>query len=457
MSSKPPLMHQLSPGDHLSPRIHVPKLLYFASDASPQEIEKSFRDGLARSIAALPLLGGSVSLMETASQKGTLAIQDPVFTADQIISVRDVRERYDFHDIKSKHFPPDAINIEDFMAHVAENPKRVLHAQVNLIRGGAVLVIAVHHCVVDETGIFDVVKLWATCCNNGDEGSRIVKPEWTNREPLMKGEGTGRLEDHPEFTLLPPDKSATNETKAAEYISKASDTSSSAILFFSDESLAGLKTFAGAGEKESWISTNDALCALIWSSVTKARQDAGMGEIPYSMFNMVVNGRSRMDPPVSEDYMGNVVFVSKAFLTTEILASTTSIPTIASTLRKSVQEIDDKIIKDKIKAVASVDDIGRLAPGGYNSHGRHLGCTSWANQAYYSLGWGSKLGGRCERVRWRNKISDGIFVIFPRILSESGIESRGGLEVYLGLQKEQLRSLQKDETLNSYAEWRYFR
>ncbi|XMA13605.1 hypothetical protein WAI453_006396 [Rhynchosporium graminicola] len=91
---------------------------------------------------------------------------------------------------------------------------------------------------------------------------------------------------------------------------------------------------------------------------------------------MVVNRRSRMKPPVSEEYMGNIVFVSKAFQTTDTLVATVNLSGIAATLRKSVQEIDDQAIKDKIKAVASVNDIGGLTPVGYNSHGRHLGCTS---------------------------------------------------------------------------------
>ncbi|XMA13606.1 hypothetical protein WAI453_006397 [Rhynchosporium graminicola] len=253
--------HQLSPVDYLSLRIHVPKLLYFASDTTPAEIEAIFRDGLARSIAALPLLGGSVGILDNASQKGTLAVQAPEFTAAQILSVRDVREHYGFGDIKAKHFPPDAINIDEFMGIVAKEPQRVFHAQANLIRRGVVLVIAIHHCVVDETGIFDVVRLWAGCCNGSDE-SRIVKPEWTDRSLLMIGEGAGKLEDHPEYTLLPAEKSATNDTKTAEYISKASDMGSLAILFFSYESLARLKIAAGARDGD-WISTNNAICALI--------------------------------------------------------------------------------------------------------------------------------------------------------------------------------------------------
>lgn len=454
MGSTETLVHQLSPVDHLSPRIHVPKLLYFASEASPDAIVESLREGLTKSIAALPILGGTVELLQGAKQKGTLAIQAPFCTAKDILSVRDVRNEYAFDHIKSRHFPPDAINIDAFTSDTGANPSRVLLAQENIIRGGVVLVLAIHYCVVDETGIFDVVTLWSTFCS-GKDGSSLVKPEWTNRTAFIKGEGTGRLSDHPEFNLLPEEKSATRAAKATEYISKAS-ASSSVIFFFSDEPLAQLKNAAGKERNEDWISTNDALCALVWSRVTKARSKVGMGDATYSMFNMVVNGRSRMDPPVPEECMGNVVFVSKAFLPLEPLVSGLGLSEIASTIRKSVLEVDNPLIKDKIHAVSLVDDIGRLAPGGYNSFQRHLDCTSWANQGYYSLEWGNTLGGRYERVRWRKIISDGIFVIFPRIPPGFGSEGNcGGLEVYLGLHQEHLDYLRTDHIFNQYAQWRH--
>ena len=265
----------------------------------------------------------------------------------------------------------------------------------------------------------------------------------------MTGTGTGNLPDHPEFKLLPAEDSATYATtKPAEYISSVSSTSSSAIFFFSDSALAKLKTTATGENEGDWISTNDALCALIWNRVTSARQEIGITDPnpPYTMFNMVINGRSRLPPPIPSDYMGNCVFISKAFLALSPSSSPPSLSSTASTLRESILEVDSAAMQDKILAVSKVDDIGRLAPGGYNSHGRHLGCTSWAGQEYYSLDWGRMLGEKCERVRWRKTISDGIFVIFPRL--------EGGLEVYLGLQKACLAVLRKDEMFNEFAEWR---
>jgi hypothetical protein len=205
-------LHQLSPVDHLSPRVHVLKLLYFATNEEPETINTTLCNALAKSIAALPILGGSVGLMEGASQTGTLAVQEPFFTAEDILSRKDLRDHHDYASIRDKNFPQDAVDGKLVSPDLEGNPSRVMLAQANFIRGGLVLVFAVHHCVVDETGIFDVVKLWSTYCR-GSNGAELVKLEWADRTPLMRGEGTGPLQDHLEYNFLPPEKSATHATK----------------------------------------------------------------------------------------------------------------------------------------------------------------------------------------------------------------------------------------------------
>jgi hypothetical protein len=68
---KKSFLHQLSPVDHLSPCVHALKLLYLATNKEPKIIITTLRNALAKSIAALPILGVSVGLMEGAFQSGT--------------------------------------------------------------------------------------------------------------------------------------------------------------------------------------------------------------------------------------------------------------------------------------------------------------------------------------------------------------------------------------------------
>ena len=103
-------VHQLSPNDHLSPRIHTAKLIYFNTHESLEEIVATLRDALAKSIAALPITGGSVGLMKGASQTGTLAVQAPFFTAENVLAVKDLRGEYQYGALRAKDFPPEAID-----------------------------------------------------------------------------------------------------------------------------------------------------------------------------------------------------------------------------------------------------------------------------------------------------------------------------------------------------------
>lgn len=472
---KGPGPYPLSPLDHLSPRTHVPKLLYF-STADPDETIPILRDALTKTIAAFPLVAGSVGFLDGADQPGSLAVQAPYFSAEDILSVKDLRAEYDYESIRANGFPTDAVGAHA-LPDIMGKPAQVFLAQANLIRGGLVLVCGVHHCVMDETGIFNLIKLWSTFCHGG-EGATLVGRDWIDRDVLMRGEGLGRLQDHPEYTLLPEIKPGPKPSGNPVYLSESSDVVDTAILFFSDASLKRLKALAtadsatavdkedgriasgteGSGASDvSWVSTNDAMCALVWCCITSARMATGATGTTPTMFNMTVNGRSRLVPPMSSDFTGNVVMISKAASTFDRLVSSypSALGDIALLIRKSVVEIDHVMIKDVVQMVRSVPDVRQLAPGGYSSHDRNLGCSSWSTQPYYSLNWGGALGGRCKRLRWRRLKSDGVLVVFPRIPAiEDEHLGPGGLEICLGLQREHMQYLRQDATFNQFVEWR---
>ncbi|KAI9651370.1 hypothetical protein NHQ30_001411 [Ciborinia camelliae] len=452
MEKKP---YPLSPLDHLSPRVHVPKLLYFSRVSDPQTTIQTLQDALSKTVSAFPVIAGSVLLsQEPNCQKGSLAVQAPYFSVNEILSVKDLSYKYNFESIRTKGFPTDAVD-EDVMPNLLGNNTQVLLAQANIIRGGLVLVCAVHHCVMDEAGMFNLLKLWSTFCR-GENGNELVDGKWIDNSALSQGAGTGELENHPEYKLLP------ESTSTTPYLSYSSDVVDTGIFFFSDDSLQRLKELANEGSDDtSWVSTNDALVALIWSSVTSARIAASDSPEPStpSVFAMTVNGRHRLLPPMSPNFIGNVVLISKSLSTFSALTSSSSnstrLGTIARKVRQSVGDVDNAKVKDVIKAIQNVADLNRLQPSGYESHQRNIGCSSWSGQPYYSLDWGQTLGGKCRRFRWRSLKTDGIFIIFPRIPGDEGERlGEGGLEICMGLRRECLVSLREDKFFSRFAEWR---
>ena len=447
--------YPLSPLDHLSPHVHVPKLLYFSSNSTPQAVIQTLQDSLLKTISAFPILSASVGPSQALNcQKGSLAVQAPYFSVNDILSVKDLSSKYDFQSIQANEFPTDAVD-GDVLPDFVRNNAKVFLAQANIIRGGIILVCAVHHCVMDEAGIFNVLKLWSTFCHGGN-GHELVTEEWIDNSALLQGEGTGRLEDYPEYKLLPEDLSST------PYVSTSSDVAGTGVFFFSDDSLQRLKELANEGSNDlSWVSTNDALVALIWSRITSARLATSNSVDLYtpSLLVMTVNGRNRIQPAMSPTFTGNVVLISKSISTFSDLISsssnTTKIGAIARIVRQSVRDVDEARVRDVIKVIQKVSDLNRLEPSGYQSYQRNVGCSSWSGQPYYGLDWGNNLGGKCKRFRWRSLKTDGVFVIFPRIPAVEGEQAEeGGLEICMGLRRECLQALREDKVFGQFAEWR---
>ncbi|MCJ1356024.1 MAG: hypothetical protein MMC33_006018 [Icmadophila ericetorum] len=505
MNTHKAAVHLLAPFDHVAPRGHVPKLLYFASAVEPEIIVSTLRNALTETLEALPILKGTVDLVRDGSeyQQGCLGIQAPYYTADEILSVKDLREKYDIRRLRAKQFPTNGVDPVLVTPDLSRDPPPVMLAQANLIQGGLLLVFAIHHTVMDEQGLFNVIRVWSAYCSGAD-GARLVGPDWTDRNPLVEGEGPGKLQAYPEYQLRPEESLGA----APAYLSDGSSIGT-AVLFFSNASLEKLKKVASKSEDEvsgktnvpatingtenlddthhikasrSWISTNDALCGLLWKSITAARSPT-LAKYPpstLSHFNMAVSGRSILSPPISPDYVGNVTVISKAYLPLSMLLSVPSsspngaelkgegevekvtssplqLPSLASTIRKSISNITSPTIKDIIASLRSISNLQRLAPSGYNSRGTNIGCSSWARQPYYDLQWGSIVGGgsgNCERLRWRSVKTDGIFVILPKLPGDAAKGEEGGLEIILGLEREVLGRLLEDEGLREYAKWR---
>lgn len=471
MADMKPTVFPLSPIDMLMPRMHVPKLLYFPSTADPAAIISNLRAALALTLKSIPIIAGSVGpSQEQGDQKGFLSVQSPYFEAEDILSSNDLRNQYDYEQLRAAHFPSDRIAFEaispDQFGKAADSTP-VMLAQVNVLRGGLLLFFAVHHCVLDEVGLFNVMKVWSSYCR-GEVSLDFVTPQWFDRSPLSQGAGTGRLEDHPEYSLAPEGTTASAAEDPSVFYPK-SENVHSATFFFPDEALGRLKMAAMMTGSEdgdggtAWISTNDALIALFWCCITSARVAGGTKAISeiFPLFAMAVDGRSQLRPPMSPDYCGNVVLIAKTLAKADNLLSQEPgrLAKAASLIRKAVNVVDDTYSRDVIQMVRNVGDVNRLAPRKRPAAEYSLGCTTWARQPYYRLDWGSTVGGVCERVRWRKLKTNGLFIIFPHLPSAEGLSGesevrQGGLEVQLGLQSDHLQSLMKDPVFTEFAQWR---
>ncbi|CAM6123165.1 unnamed protein product [Calypogeia fissa] len=317
----------------------------------------------------------------------------------------------------------------------------------------------------------------------------VITPEALDRTPLMssgnKTEDDERTiregsRQHPEYAVDTPLISPS--TASPVWIGTV-PTTEIAVFYFSGDALARLKDAArgdlaaknaakadqqmetGAAFHEDsvpWISTNDALSALLWSSITRARhcqgkvedastvstvgtvggEEGAVGQLE-SKLGMANNGRHKLNPPLPKTYIGNVNLYSLTVLPVSSLRLEGALPNVARLVRASVNHIDNKHIRSAVRFIDALPDIAALKPGFAPFMGMDLAITSWAEMGLNGLSWGHGVG-TVERVRVPAINFDGLCVIFPRT-------KEGGLEVLIGLSVDAMKALKSDKFFMGFA------
>ena len=204
--------------------------------------------------------------------------------------------------------------------------------QASLIHHGLILSTCIHHRVSDALALAAVLKVWAKNTRMVDaiNGSDLVAANHKLREtsmdraPMRKGLPGAQRRGFPEYRDHKVPK-AINPGLAEKVVaprgSSSASTSLSAprklcIFRTSATQLSQLKSAASApNPSDEWISKNDALCALLWRHIIRARTGAvytaNFGplcpETPPN-FSLALEARRRMVPALPEDYLGNAIF-----------------------------------------------------------------------------------------------------------------------------------------------------
>ncbi|KAM0551202.1 hypothetical protein ACHAPJ_008544 [Fusarium lateritium] len=79
------------------------------------------------------------------------------------------------------------------------------------------------------------------------------------------------------------------------------------MFHFSEESLRRLKKDASPQiDDGAYVSTNDALSALIWRSIMTAELDYDeLDGTETSVYNIAIDGRNRSNPPIHQEALGS--------------------------------------------------------------------------------------------------------------------------------------------------------
>ena len=457
-----PLEAPLTLIDQMMPPAYTRMILCFSlpSSTDPAGIIRILRQGLKATVSDIPILSGEVKWAGSSKQKGLCAIH---LGCHPELVVKDLTASHlGFSDLRANNFPPSELNGDILCAHPGFPQQRIdlpiLAIQASFIEGGMLLGLCIHHLALDGVGITTFLKVLAENCRvfqgqRGEAASKVQIPAALfDRTPLMQGSGNGLISDHPEYTILPR-----SLTGPPAFLLKSTQ---SAIFYFSRPALTALKSAASPANcsysppsEVRWVSTNDAISALVWRSVMAASYAANRisADAPTS-FSLAINGRQRCDPPLPQDWLGNAILYSRADRQLTALFAPNNLADLAVQVRKSVAKVDSAHIKDVVQLLSSLPDISLIKPSCLSDVlGTDAFLTSWWSMSLYQIDWESAFGGRCESVRVPDKgLLPGLQIVLPEVEESKG----GGCEIMIVLEEEVMERLREDEVWMKYAEAR---
>ncbi|KAL4882849.1 transferase family-domain-containing protein [Aspergillus karnatakaensis] len=447
--------HSLTALERIGPKGYLRYVFPFQlpEDYDLDEVARVLQAGYDALADRIPEVG-SEAVPDTAwRQKGVMKYQP---YDDRTIAIKDLRSSYpsSYAELKANSFPVSAFDADTFCRRSvwpsAGERLPISLVQANFIRGGLILTWCILHMAGDGRSFYIWTRIWAEECRRA-QGGEIAEPlqlpdaVWGDRQQVMgpSGKNAGRIEDHPEYTLLP-------FTPAGAPPKMASPSHRGQVYYFSREALAALKQEASPGNAtegsgQSWISTNDALSALVWRTVMAVQSPLETLEgYPVSVFNIAIDGRQRTNPKIHPDTLGCFLEYVAVSVPIRKMLGELSIADLAIRIRKAIIAASDEFTDDVVALVEQLEDVDRLVATAFlDVPGFNCVQSSWTGFELYGLDWG--LLGKIESVRVPHVgCINGLQVVLP-VLPD------GGMEVVVGVEESCLERLLNDPLLNKFG------
>jgi trichothecene 3-O-acetyltransferase len=416
------------------------------------QIYQQLSDGLARTLAQFPFLAGRISFKDIA--KGTLDLNIREDAAVRF-NFRDISSYgLEFSQLEAEHFPPSVLNALDVAPLPEPYPldgSPVFVAQANFVRGGLLLFFAHSHQVADATGTSSIMNTWAHHTAAAEQECSI-----TISESLLEvSMDRSRLDDALANTDIPESTWATGMDKNARPSARVNawtpgpvKNNPSTIWYVTPDALKRVKEIAyprGGG----YTSTCDALAALLWRQISKARELSrrGVGE---SRLYFVCDVRGRLSPPIRKDAVCNAtmkMFASQSSNNFDLEMSA-SLRMAAVSIRAAILGFSTTRYQKWIGYLQSAPTLNSLKPREKLAGGPDMVITDHSKVSAYPLQWGPL--GKIAYIRklwWSRSEPDSQCTIMPRLPD-------GGMEVLTNFEEEITEKLKCDPEFLEFLEYR---
>lgn len=425
-------------------------------DNAYRQLEDTLRDGLERLAEAFPWIAGQVVCEGArAGSSGIYAVK-PLNKSPRLV-VKDSRNDPSaptLDSLREARYPVAMLG-EDLVAPrktlemvfgSPEDPAEVFLVQVTYIVGGLLLTTAGQHNVMDMTGQAEITRLMSKACR----GETCTTEELENGNFSSAGaiklldDSVNVEQEVANVKLQSQPTQTTPEGQTA--VSSPPPECTWAFINFDAASLVKIKAKATDTVASGFVSTDDALTALIWQATTRAR-------LPRLSSSRSITFARAIDPrrylkELPPNYPGLVQNMAYSNSTVQDLTSA-PLGTIASLLRTALdpQKSD---LERKTRALATLihksEDKSAINVTSSLDTSADIMLSSWAGVKCYDDDFGLGLG-KPQMVRRPGFTPvEGLMYLLPRT-------SAGDVTAMLGLRREDMERLKGDEELARFGRY----
>ncbi|CAI9270459.1 unnamed protein product [Lactuca saligna] len=296
---------------------------------------------------------------------------------------------------------PDHHLIHGFLPFVPSFDKssvgnQVTNVQLNIFEcGGIAIGLCISHRIVDGASVYMFLKAWSNMARGVEE---VEYPNFTTPS-LFPAKGSW-LRD----IFMGLGRSLLKEGKC-----------STKRFVFGSDAIARLRARAKSNGVQR-PSRVEVVSSLIWKCAMDATKEASGIQKPSSLSHFV-NLRSKLKSTLSNNFMGNVIWISNAV----------SLPSDETPLHSLVNK-------------KSLQEMGG-STGGIDNYG----FTSWCRMGFYEIdfGWG--------KPSWVTGIVGDGSPVFMNLVTLMDTKSGEGIEAWVNLDESEMEILKKNQELLSYA------
>lgn len=353
-----------------------------------------------------------------------------------------------------KVLPKAVTEVSLFDGENAAEKQPICVIQLNFIQGGLILGVAVHHSCSDGPGADGFLTTWAESTTAAAAGKpfRPIDPTNLDRSRLSastKPDAERWKQLDGKFPIW-KDLKGPMPPPPADFKMPAL---AGRMWHFPASKLAQLKTDASSaanGDADgTWISTYDALVALVWQRVTLAKLPLVNPDLnSETMLAHAMNTRQRMDPPLPDRFLGNAIAMPRTdSIPIRSVLEHDSLPRLAAMVRKATNTITPQYLDELNQWVAGLEDRRWIQLNTKCFLGMDMLANTWQLMSAYTkhdFGFGLP-----RALRWPNPAFEGYLFIFPSRAHLVGGDE--GLEACICLEEKTADRLMADEVMLKYA------